>query len=111
MNYSSRCLYVSVYQMERDAGLNIDIFECNNRVFYQSTYIDVTVIRTNDYFYNGISAFGQINRFKWWKDYYELVKQYGKYDPETNEVTPNFDLLHKSSTDKSPPNLENIIPD
>ena len=81
--------------------------------------MDVSVIRTKDGYYNvtkvvqdcGYSDFHQISKFKWWKDYYELVKQYGKYDPETNEVTPNFDLLHKSSTDKSPPNLENIIPD
>ena len=50
--------------------------------------MDVTVIRTNDYFYNvtkilqdnGISAFGQINRFKWWKDYYAYVKQNVKFD-------------------------------
>ena len=81
--------------------------------------MDVTVIRTNDYFYNvtkilqdnGISAFGQINRFKWWKDYYAYVKQNVKFDYESKQFILQFDLQDEEPDAKSHQVLKNEISD
>lgn len=59
-----------------------------NRTFYKSTFMGVTVIKTDDGFYNatkiaqdnGYVSFAQISRNDWWKDYYKTVKKFGIYD-------------------------------
>ena len=92
--------------MEPTASVNTEEKTIGNRTFYRSTYMGVSVVRTKDCYYNatkicqdcGIKDIYQITRYKWWKEYYDMVKQYGKYDHETNKITPDFDLLDEKPT-------------
>ena len=105
--------------MEHTASVNTERKTIGNRTFYKSTYMDVSVIRTNDGYYNatkicqdnGISDVGQLMRYKWWKEYCDMVKQYGKYDHETNKIVPDFDLLNEKHAAKTQPVLNDQITD
>ena len=96
--------------MSSRSGINIEEISYENRTFYRSTYMDVSVIRTNDGYYNatkicqdnGIDHFNKITRFKWWKTFETAIKSSCKINRNTNKIIPCFDFAEESSgTDPS----------
>lgn len=92
--------------MSSTASINIEEIGYENRSFYRSTYMDVSVVRTKDGYYNatkicqdnGIRDIYDIMRFKWWKTFETAIKSSCKIDRNTNKIIPYFDSAEESST-------------
>lgn len=60
--------------------------QLENRTFYRSTFMEVSIIRTNDNFYNGYENFNKITRLQFWKKFYETVKETCMINISTSEI-------------------------
>ncbi len=80
----------------------IDEISFNNRSFYKATYMDVSVIKTNDNFYNatkivqdnGYEKFNRISRLPFWNDFYNAVKETCVFNIQTSKIEV---IMNKSS--------------
>lgn len=94
-------------EMDQTAPLEIETFEHEGRIFYKSQFMDISVIKTNDDFYNAtkicqdndIKDIYEITRYKYWKDNYETVKRICKFDTKTMKITPFHQTVNSRSGD------------
>lgn len=94
--------------MNQNACIDIEELEYDGRTFYKSSFMDISVIRSDAMFYNatricqdnGYSGFGQVSRLENWKRHFNAMLTHCKIDPISKKIT-RMQILHSGETSEN----------
>lgn len=94
--------------MDQKPCLNIEEIEYNGRSFYRSTFMDISVVRSDTMFYNatkicqdnGYDNFGRISRLENWKRHFNAMLTRCKINPISKKITRNQNLASGETSEE-----------